>query len=89
MTIEKWVPESVMTLQGVRPVIRVIAHAPGNHPPGCPLVTSCTAVEVITDAGRRWYGVESARIDSYLRMRVSGFNPRFEEMAAWPDAGAE
>lgn len=85
----KVVPSIVRTLAGLRPVLQTIAHPPGTHPPGCPLVKDCTALELKTDAGSRWYGVTSARISSRLEMEVSGFNPRFEEMAAWKDAPAE
>lgn len=77
------VPEHVRTLRGVRPVLRAIAHPPGAHPIGCPLVPECTAVELVTDSGSCWYEVNRAWIGADLRMYVEVFLPRFEEIAAW------
>lgn len=64
-------------------VTAVRAHPPGQHPPGCPLVESCTAVELVTARGSRWWGFERAWIGSDLRMYVSGFDPRNEIVNAW------
>jgi hypothetical protein len=86
---DKWTPETVMTLKGHRPVQTVTAYPPDGHPAGCCIRPDLTVVALQTDCGTRFYGVKSARIDSYLRMRVSGFDPRFEEMNAWPDAKPE
>ena len=66
-------------------VIKTEAFPPGLHPDRCPLIAGCVAVRVTLNNGaQRWYGVERAWIDSYLRMAVQGFDARFEEMARWP-----
>jgi len=79
----RYAPDVVTTLRGRQPVIRAIAHPAGQHPTNCPLIKDCVALELVTTAGSRWYGVERAWINSELRMVVKGFNARFEEMAAW------
>ena len=85
--MERHAPKTIMTLHGVRPVLRYISHPPGQHPPGCPLVADCTAVEMITDAGSRWQGCEQAVICSSLEMHLIGLNPRNELTRAWPKPG--
>lgn len=81
-----YVPNTVMTLKGRRPVLTVKAHPPNQH--AGPIRADLTAVEVVTDAGSRWYGCARAWIGSDLEMHVEGFDPRFEEMAAWPKSEA-
>ena len=83
----KIVPSMIRNMEdGLRPVVRVIAHPPGTHPEKCPLVKTCTAVQVVNDRGNsRWYGVEKAWIGSDLRFRISGFSPKFEELQKWED----
>jgi len=86
----RYTPEAVMTEKGMRAVVQTIAYARDGHPEGCPLVPDCIAVELVTDIGlRRWYGVQHAIINSELRMVVTGFDARFEEMAAWAVATEE
>ena len=85
----KFAPERVMTLRGILPVSGWRSYPPGQHPALCPIVGDLTALEVCTAAGSRWYGVKRAWIGSDLRMRVQGFNPRFEGMMAWEDADTD
>lgn len=70
------------------PVLQTIAHPPGNHPANCPLIDECTALELRTFRGSRWFGCLDARINSELRMVVVGTNPRDEVRMAWPIAEA-
>ena len=65
------------------PVLYFRAHPPKSHPVACPLRQDCTAVELVTRYGSRWYGCAKAWINSELRMVVQGFDSRFEEMNAW------
>ncbi len=67
-----------------RQVTRYISHPPGSHPKNCPLVADCTALELQTDSGSRWFGCVSAKINSELRMVVVGTNPRDEARMRWP-----
>lgn len=84
--MERIVPETIQTLtHGVRPVVRVVAHPPSAHRPGCPIKAELTAVQVIPDIGpSRWYGCDKAWIGSDLRMHVFGFDGRFSELRNWP-----
>lgn len=69
------------------PVLRVVAHPPGQHPKGAPVVSNLTALEIITESGSRWYGVQRAVISSRLRMMVelhSGAE-RDEVVRKWPN----
>jgi len=68
------------------PVTSWRAHPPGTHPKGCPLIPNCTALELVTPLGSRWWGVEKAWINSELRMVVSGFPERCEIRRSWPEA---
>ncbi len=81
--IPRYAPSKVVTVQGRAPVSQYVAHPPNAHPPKCPLVPECTALELRSEVGSRWYGVERAYINSELRMVVVGFPALFEEMAAW------
>jgi hypothetical protein len=87
MTRDKWTPKAVMTLRGVSPVVRVEAFPPNKHPAKSCIRADCTLVLLTAVNGEsRQYGFEKAWIDSHLRMRVSGYNPGFEEVAHWEDA---
>jgi hypothetical protein len=94
-TRDKWTPEAVGIVS--RKDGKYYPHVPVDtvkiHPPGVSAVgaiyTSLYAVELVTFHGSRWYCFPEARIDSFLRCRVSGFDSRFEEVSAWPDAQAE
>ena len=79
----RYTPSEVMVFQGMRPVLSARAYSAGAHPHGCPLMRACTALQLVTDAGSHWYGVERAWINSELRMVVKGFPAAFEEMARW------
>src|SRR5206468_12138826 len=83
----RYAPDKVMVVNGSRhgyaPVVAYRAHPPNAHPIGCPLVSDCTALELITASGSRWYGCDRAWINSELRMAVQGFPARFEEIATW------
>lgn len=43
-------------------------------------------VEVINPPHKRFYGFELAHIDSYLRVRVSGYDIGFSEVNNWENA---
>jgi len=82
----RYTPKTVMTLKGVRRVVRVISHPPGKHPPEVPIIPNLTALQLITDTGvSHWVGVEDAKINAELRMVVRGgfINPRNELARNW------
>lgn len=80
----RYAPSKVLIVNhGIVPVVGYTAYPPGSHPVGCPLIKSCTAVELITTHGSRWYGFDSAYINSELRMVVVGFDSRDEVRAGW------
>lgn len=80
----RYAPDTVITVSGRYPVDRAIAYPPGQHPPRCPLVPDCTALELRTRGGSRWYGCQRAYINSELRMIVVGHDRRDEVRATWP-----
>lgn len=84
----RYTPETVMTLKGIRPVVRAIAHPPGSHP-ASPIKNEMTAVELVTEAGSRWYGCERAWINSDLRMVVQGCDSRDEARMSWSPVSPE
>ena len=65
------------------PVTGYRAYPPNKHPADCPLTPDCTALELRTAHGSRWYGVSSARINSELRMVITGIDPRDEIRMRW------
>lgn len=66
------------------PVLRVVAHPPGKHPPEIPIGRDWYAVEIITAYGTRWQGFKNARITSSLRMAVDTTGrERDEVLARW------
>lgn len=88
---DKWTPATILAFHngkaGIFPVDTVKAFPPNQHPAKCPIKDDMTAVQLISSCGpSRWYGFEKAWIDSHLRMRVSGYDPRFEEVSKWQDA---
>lgn len=89
-TTLKYAPVTVLVRHRGRfrelPVIRYVAHPPNAHPKECPLVTDCTALELVTEAGSRWHGCEEAFINSELRMVIRGFDTRNELVAKWENA---
>lgn len=77
----RYAPTEV-TLSGRRaPVIRYIVHPPGTH--RGVITPDMTALELVTDRGSRWYGVEDAYINSELKMVVVGTDRRDEVRMAW------
>lgn len=66
------------------PVRQYVIHPPGTHPISCPLVSDCTALQLVTEHGSRWWGFEKAWISSELKMVVSGFPKNCEIRSAWP-----
>lgn len=84
----RYAPTEVLVVSGgggrTAPVIQSIVHPPGDHPKGCPLVKTITALELKTAFGSRWYGVERAYINSELRMVVVGTPKRDEVRMKWP-----
>ncbi len=83
----RYAPSSVLVIgnNGARtlPVEQYIVHSPFNHPAGCPIVEDCTVLELRTADGSRWYGCDSAYINSELRMIVVGTNSRDEIRMKW------
>lgn len=87
-TTPRYAPAEVMTLRGVRPVLRSAFHPPeseeARRKSGIPIVASYGVLELVTDAGSRYYGVDRAYINSELRMVVIGVNKRDEVVSKWP-----
>lgn len=80
----RYAPRTVLVIgHGEVPVTSYVAHPPGAHPVGCPLVATCTALEMRTAYGSRWWGVEKAWINAELRMVVSGFPAACEIRRKW------
>lgn len=81
----RYAPESVLVDHDGRmvfaPVLSWRIHAPGTHTG--PLVKSCTALEMVTAHGSRWWGVDKGWINSELRMVVQGFDDRNEILRSW------
>lgn len=81
-TTPRYTPDFVVCRTTNAPVVRRVVHPPGTHAHS-PIRNDMTALELVTEHGSRWYGVERGWINSELRMVVCGFNARFEEMCAW------
>lgn len=80
----RYAPERVVCQGKVDvPVRSYRAYPKGQHPQGCPLVPDCTALEMVTEHGSRWYGCERAYINSELRMVVVGINSRDTVRKRW------
>lgn len=80
----RYAPTSVICKGMTVPVTSWRSYPPGEHPEGCPLVADCTALELRTSRGSRWYGVEKAWINSELRMVISGTHPNDTVRMRWP-----
>lgn len=75
----RYAPTSVMVAGGqTRPVLQAIVHPAGTHPKS-PIRDDMKALELRTDRGARWYGVEDAYINAQLRMVVVG-TPKGDEV---------
>ena len=83
----RYAPDTVVIFSNGRAcraqVIGSVFYPAGTAPKGCPIRVDWNALELKTLYGSRWYGCESAKINSELRMVVVGFPASFEEMAAW------
>jgi hypothetical protein len=82
-TEPRYTPEAVICRMHRVPVLGSAIHPAGQHPSGSPLRKDIKALELRTELGSRWYGIEDGWINSELRMVVSGFPAGFEEMRAW------
>ena len=79
----RYVPDvTIVNGQWVR-VSGSVAYPPGSHPAGCPLVPDCTALEMQTPRGSRWWGFDRVWINSELRMVAQGFPARCEIRGTW------
>jgi hypothetical protein len=89
--IPRYAPSHVIIASrtALLPVLRYIVHLPNQHPAKCPLIAECTALELQTESGSRWYGCERAWINSELRMVVMGFDARDEVRSKWAVAKGE
>lgn len=85
----RYAPETVFITSGNTfgnlPVIRYIVH-PANTHPKSPIKNDMVALECVTSDGSRWFGVESAYINSELKMVVVGTNKRDEVRMKWKPA---
>ncbi len=80
----KYTPKEVMIPKyGIQKVINVTVLSPHKHYSA--IKPELYLVQLHTDLGSRFYGFEGAEIDSSLRCRVWGFDPKFEEVMAWQD----
>ena len=83
MTQWFYAPVQVMIFgAGLCAVKKSVTHLPGQHPKNSPIRKDLTALELITDRGSRWFGVESAKINSELKMVVTG-GPLDAEKLGW------
>ncbi len=87
-TTPRYTPGHVMIASVMKrcPVMSARSYPPGTHPKGCIIRQDCTAVELVTDHGSRWFGFDKARINSELRMVVQGFDSRDEVRSKWEPA---
>jgi hypothetical protein len=88
--IPRYAPSAVYIVRGARagkfPVVRYVAHPPGNHPPSCPIRKDLTVLECVTEHGSTWWGFDKVWINSELRMVVQGFDSRDEIRRNWAPA---
>jgi hypothetical protein len=80
-TTPRYAPSSVMTLKGMRPVIKYIGHT--TPPAGCPIKGTPMILEMKTEDGSVWWGFDEVRIDASLRMVVVGFPAQDELRSKW------
>lgn len=79
----RYAPEMMISASAARqPVTRWVVHPAGQH--AGPIRSDVTAVEcVLADGSRRWFGCESAHINSELRLVVVGHPSRDEVRRNW------
>jgi hypothetical protein len=89
----RYTPNKVVVVAGRGGVLATVtgvrAYPPGTHPEGCPLIEGCTAVELRTEYGSRWYGCGSAYINAELRMVIIGTHRRDEVRMGWERVPAD
>lgn len=83
--VPRYAPSHVIIAKAMKllPVRSYRAYPIGDHPADCPIKSGMVALELVTDKGSRWYGCESAYINSELRMVVMGFDSRDEVRSKW------
>ena len=87
----RYVPDRIAGFSG-RHIVHARVTGSVFHPPGAhdgPIRKDTGALEVKTAEGSRWFGVESAYINSELRMVAVGFPAAFEEMSHWQKMPAD
>lgn len=77
----RYVPDQIVVHGGLRPVVGCTAYPRGQAP--ITWIDAPVVLEVRTDRGSRWFGVERAYINSCLRMVVSGINEQDEVRMRW------
>ncbi len=82
--VPRYAPSHVIIARRIKlfPVTSFVAHPAGTHP-NSPIKNDMCAVELVTEAGSRWFGCERAYINSELRMVVVGFDSRDEVRSKW------
>jgi hypothetical protein len=81
--VPRYAPDKVIIARAMKlmPVTQAKFHPAGSHKG--PIRSDMNALELVTDAGSRWYGCERAWINSELRMVVVGFDVRDEVRRTW------
>lgn len=82
-TTPRYTPDTILTANGIFTVLQRVFHPPGKHPSESPIKSEVGCVALTTIGGTRWYGCDKGWINSELRMVVSGFPAKFEEMSNW------
>jgi len=83
--VPRYAPSKVIIAQAMKlaDVDSYHVYPPNVHPDKCPIKPEYTVLECRTQYGSRWFGCESAHINSELRMVVIGFDTRDEVRAKW------
>lgn len=72
MLVERIAPDTALVLVDGKaielPVVRTIVHPPGQH--AGPIKAETAALELVTDCGSRWWGIERGWIASDLAVHV-------------------
>lgn len=80
----RYAPDTVVIMgYGQQPVTRATYYPVGLHPRECPIRWDMNVLELRTPKGNRYYGCESAHINSELRMVVVGCDSRDEVRMMW------
>jgi hypothetical protein len=88
--IERWVPDKVIhTSWGITEISEIRIYPPNTHPSNL-IRKDLYRVDVICSHDtKRSFGFENAKIDSFLRVRVSGYSDLWEEVNNWEIAKSE